>query len=185
MTRFDQNLSLIRLTLAVAAMLASGSATVLACPEGHSCVSIGVSREITPEERRENEERDRRAQIERAAFTREVDLEVQRLGAHRRAEAERLVTLRRRAAAARDGSPISAATGPATAALRQGDEASNGTLSRQAQDQQLRQQTAEETADKAAWDRRQAEWKARIEACQRSGIKAGSCSGAAPQARGE
>ena len=81
-----------------------------------TCVSIGAPRELTPEEKAEQDrrtreaaiakaERERKEALAKAEFDRQVEVEVQRLGTQRRAEAERLVQMRNAAQAARPKSP--------------------------------------------------------------------------------
>ena len=73
------------------------------CPySSGGCYTIGVSKPLTPEEQREQDERNRLNRLKQEAHNRAVEAEVLRLGEHRRAEAERLVTLRENADAARN-----------------------------------------------------------------------------------
>lgn len=83
------------------AWLLLSSATSSYCPEGHECVSIGVPRELTPEEEREIAARNARTQAERDRRQKLLEIEIRRLGAHRRAEAERIIAEREAAEKAR------------------------------------------------------------------------------------
>lgn len=72
------------------------------CPySSGNCVTIAAPREMTPEEKLENDRRIAADREQTAARQREIDVEIARLGQHRRAEAERNVELRHAAQSAR------------------------------------------------------------------------------------